>query len=265
VRQFSRGLKQLLQHYLSTPISLAETALRGRNLSPEVSGWFQDIIDSCRQTTRLSTALEDLAITSPGETQVVPMASLVREFLDTAVKSGGENEVELSVDLRDVETPIRINRRHFGVVLEHLFRNARQALLGGSRRQIEVRVEAREKVLRCSIHDSGEGLPAGQWARFLTPFFSTKGVFAHDPAHAAQEAIGLGLTVSQHLLALHQGHLELRSQPGQGATATIILPRADVASTEPTSTSSAAPDLARMDLATQSTGPHATIVLPAKG
>ena len=89
---------------------------------------------------------------------------------------------------------------------------------------------AGEGTVACEIHDTGEGLPPEVGTRPTAPFFSTKGAFARDPAHAAQEATGLGLAVSRHLLALHGGRLELRSVPS-GTTAAIILPRAEPSET----------------------------------
>jgi nitrogen-specific signal transduction histidine kinase len=59
----------------------------------------------------------------------------------------------------------------------------------------------------------------------LGPFVSTKGAFGRDAAHAAIEATGLGLTVTQHFLKLHGGRLELARQPKGGTIATIFLPR----------------------------------------
>ena len=56
------------------------------------------------------------------------------------------------------------------------------------------------------------------------PFSSNKGPFARDVDHARFEATGLGLTVCRHIMALHGGHLELKSSAGQGTTAAMVLP-----------------------------------------
>jgi hypothetical protein len=62
------------------------------------------------------------------------------------------------------------------------------------------------------------------------------------------------LTVSQHLLAIHGGHLELRSVPGQGTTAALVLPRAPA--TAPTDPTSAPTDTLRHDGPSEVLGPH---------
>jgi signal transduction histidine kinase len=147
------------------------------------------------------------------------------------------------------------------VVLRHLFTNAEQALLGCPRRQIEVRVRAADGMVRCEIHDTGEGLPSEDMPRTLTPFFSTKGPFARDPAHAALDATGLGLAVSQHLLALHDGYLELHTTPGARTTAAIVLPRAQPAPV--TAFSPTAAGIIRLDPARAAPEPHTRVDSPS--
>jgi signal transduction histidine kinase len=254
VRQFARGLGVLLNHYLTIPVGLAELALDRTDLPGEIAGWFQQILDSCQRATRLLSALEDLAALNSGEVAPVSLAALVREFLDE-LPGARRQGYELKVDVRDADATVRINRRMLRTVLHHLLSNARDALAHSGRRQIEIRVSATDEAARCEIRDTGEGLPGDDWTLPLAPFFSTKGAFARDPAHAAQEAAGLGLTVSQHLLALHGGHLELRSAPGEGTTATVVLPRSPVAAVE--QPGSTVTETLRHDGPAEAPGPHA--------
>jgi signal transduction histidine kinase len=249
VRQFARGLGVLLNHYLSVPVGLAEAALDRTDLPAETAGWFQQILDSCQRATRLLAALEDLAAATPGEVTPVSLAELVREFLD-GLPEPSRRGYELRADLRDAGAAVRVNRRMLRTVLRHLLANAEQALVRSDRRVIEVRVFATDEAVCCEVRDSGEGLPGDDRALPMAPFFSTKGAFASDPARAAQEAAGLGLTVSQHLLALHGGHLELRSDPDEGTTAALVLPLAGVVAPPPA-------EAVRHDGPAEAAGPHA--------
>jgi PAS domain S-box-containing protein len=261
MRQFARGLGVLLNQYLTVPIGLAEEALSRPDLSAPVGAWFQQILDSCQKSSRLIAALEDLSAVSPGETQRVPLAALVGEALEE-LPPAAERHFQLRVEVRDAEVPVRVNRRMLRTVLRHLLSNAVQALAGSDRRQIEVRVYADGETARCEIHDTGEGFPAEDWLRSPAPFHSTKGPFARDPAHAALEATGLGLTVCRHLLMLHQGRLELTSPPGMGTTAALILPRADTATAEANSVRGG--EVVRADAAAPPHGPHQSAGRPAR-
>jgi PAS domain S-box-containing protein len=255
IRQVTRGLSRLLDHYLSVPVSLAEIALDKESLPPETANWFTQILESCQRATRLIAALEDLSTESLGDTVLMPFAELVRTLLDERAAVLSESPYQLTVDPRDAQAPVRVNRRLLRVVLQHLLSNAEQAVAGSPRPRIEVRVLAGDEEVRCEIRDNGEGLPTDDPTLPLAPFFSTKGPFARDPAHAAQEATGLGLTVSQHLLLLHGGNLDLRADPKGGTTATIVLPRGDLS---PASEGGATlgPESVRGDVPKPAPGPH---------
>jgi PAS domain S-box-containing protein len=255
IRQVTRGLSRLLNHYLTVPVGLAEIALDKESLPPETANWFTQILESCQRATRLIAALEDLSTESLGDTVLMPLADLVRPLLDERAAALPESPYQLAVDPRDAQAPVRVNRRLLRVVLQHLLSNAEQAVVGKARPRIEVRVFAGDQEVRCEIRDNGEGLPTDDPTLPMAPFFSTKGPFARDPAHAAQEATGLGLTVSQRLLLLHGGNLELRANPEGGTTATIILPRGDLS---PTSEGTAAlgPESVRGDVPESAQGPH---------
>ena len=225
VHQFTKGLRQLLQHHLRPLGGSARLALAHRGLPPDVAAWFHAIDVSSRSMDALLEDLAHLARATPGDRLVISFADLLRDFLDNRP----ESDYELIVELPEAATPVRVNPGLMEVVLHQLLTNAEQALLNG-RRRITVRVFAGSDTVRCEIEDNGEGLPIDDWTSTLAPFFSTKGAFARDPHHAALEATGLGLTVARHLLALHQGQLELRSAPGEGTTVLFTLPRAEPAS-----------------------------------
>ncbi|HXG09682.1 MAG TPA: ATP-binding protein [Gemmataceae bacterium] len=256
VRQFARGLSHLLDHRLAEPLGLAEQALDRADLAPEAAALFEQIAESCRRSAALVGLLQDLGAPAPGDLELTSLAGLVREFLDEEAAVAGERDYELSVDLRDADALVRVNRRMLKVVLRELLANAEQALVNSPRRRVTVRVVAREDTVCCEIEDTGEGLPIEDWPRVLVPFYSTKGPFARDAAHAALEATGLGLTVSQHLLALHGGRLELRGRPGEGTTAVIVLPRG-LPTTEGGAPAHVETKLVRADIPGEAHEPHA--------
>ena len=65
------------------------------------------------------------------------------------------------------------------------------------------------------IRDQGPGMTADLMRRAFDPFFSTK---------PATEGTGLGLSVTQGIVWQHGGLLVLRSSPGEGLTATVLVP-----------------------------------------
>ena len=67
-----------------------------------------------------------------------------------------------------------------------------------------------------SVKDNGPGIPPELRRRIFEPQFTTKG----------QRGSGLGLSISQGIVARHGGKLEVKSEMGRGSTFTVLLPLA---------------------------------------
>jgi two-component system, NtrC family, sensor kinase len=98
-------------------------------------------------------------------------------------------------------------------VFLNLLRNAREAMLDGGRLTITTQAHPRE--VEVALRDTGHGMSEAVRARLFEPFFSTK-----------EDGTGLGLAVCQQILKAHGGELSCRSEPGQGTTFFVRLPRA---------------------------------------
>ncbi len=85
----------------------------------------------------------------------------------------------------------------------------------------EVRVTAGPGVDGCRIHihDNGVGIPADKLSMLTRPF-ETAG---RDP-YVRSGGVGLGLAITEALVKLHGGTLDIDSTLGQGTTVLIELP-----------------------------------------
>jgi len=77
--------------------------------------------------------------------------------------------------------------------------------------------ESEEVVLE--IRDQGIGMTREVLDRIKDPFFTTK---------RDNSGTGLGLSISDTIIRNHRGWLHFKSEPGQGTTATVRLPRYDM-------------------------------------
>jgi two-component system NtrC family sensor kinase len=71
-----------------------------------------------------------------------------------------------------------------------------------------------EKLVRIVVSDNGPGIPADQMEHLFSPFVSSK----------KSRGTGLGLPVSQKILAEHGGRISVESEPDQGCRFTLELP-----------------------------------------
>jgi signal transduction histidine kinase len=96
-------------------------------------------------------------------------------------------------------------------VIDNLIRNAVEAISGEG--TIDLETEAIDQFLIIRVRDSGAGIPPDAQQKLFEPFFTTKA-----------RGTGLGLATSQQIVFEHNGHLLVDSQPGRGATFSVLLP-----------------------------------------
>jgi PAS domain S-box-containing protein len=115
------------------------------------------------------------------------------------------------------------DRRQIDQVFDNLLLNARQAMPnGGSVTLVAENAVVNEasgiplpagRYLRVTVHDQGPGIPKEIQSRIFEPFFTTK-----------TKGTGLGLATTYSIVRKHGGHIELASEPNQGACFSVYLP-----------------------------------------
>ncbi|MNT50955.1 Sensor protein ZraS [compost metagenome] len=109
------------------------------------------------------------------------------------------------------EGELLCNRDTLVGAMLNLIENASQA--AGRDLRLKVHLYRRAGELRLTVSDNGPGIDANTLARLGEPFFTTK-----------TTGTGLGLAVVKAVARAHQGELRLRSRPGRGTCATLVLP-----------------------------------------
>lgn len=109
--------------------------------------------------------------------------------------------------------PTTGDARWLGQALHHVLMNAHQHTPSSSRIWISGRVQDHEMAL--AIADNGPGMPPGERETIFQRF--------HQLGDGDQGS-GLGLVISQGIIALHGGRIWIERTPGSGATVCIRLP-----------------------------------------
>jgi two-component system, NtrC family, sensor kinase len=127
-----------------------------------------------------------------------------------------KRDVQLKTALGADIPLINGNQQQMEQVLINLILNAMQALPKGSGEVLLVtRFDSGRGEVVVEVQDNGSGIPPETMERLFEPFFSTK---------LDKGGSGLGLYISQFIVAEHGGQLELSSEQGKGTLARVALP-----------------------------------------
>jgi CheY-like chemotaxis protein/two-component sensor histidine kinase len=103
-------------------------------------------------------------------------------------------------------------------VIGNLLTNAHLYTPEGGR--IHVGVEADRAWVRIVVADSGIGMSQDEVKRVFDRFYRARGGTSTAPG------TGLGLSIVKSLVDLHEGQIELESEPGRGTTFHVLIPAA---------------------------------------
>ena len=166
---------------------------------------------------KLTQQLLTFARKSPLHPEVVDIGRRLRSMDTLLERSLGEN---FSVDYRIAPQlwPVEVDPSQLEVALLNIVLNARDAMPGGGRIIISVENETGRDGdrVRISVADTGSGIAPELLSNIFDPFFTTKGV---------GKGTGLGLSQVYGFTRSSGGDVQVESEPGKGATISLLLPR----------------------------------------
>jgi two-component system sensor histidine kinase/response regulator len=127
-------------------------------------------------------------------------------------------QMQIVTDFPEAEVTVIADFSALIQVLDNLISNALKFSPPG--RRIFVCVRGASGSVECLIRDEGPGFSEADRARM----FRRYGRLSARPT-AGEPSTGLGLSITRKLVQLMAGELRCESQPGQGATFTVRLPR----------------------------------------
>jgi two-component system cell cycle sensor histidine kinase/response regulator CckA len=166
-----------------------------------------------RRIASIVQALLGFARPQPPSREPVELPAVVTETLALLDHDLRRHAIRVVLDFPPALAPALADAKQIEQVLVNLFTNAVQAMPGGG--TLTVSGSADDERIRLDVSDTGPGISPDRIARIFDPFFTTK-----------REGSGLGLSVSYGIARAHDGDLTVRSEPGQGATFTLVLPSA---------------------------------------
>ena len=214
-------------HELRTPLTairgFAETLRDGAMSDPDAGPRFLDAI--LRHTRRLQRLAEDLTVLSQAESpahgyEVAPVdvTAVCRESLESLDSYARKKEIQLRLEAPEEPVTLTVSARALDHVLINLVENAiKYSERGG---EVVIRLLTDVEGVTLEVRDRGQGIPAKYQDRVFERFYRV------DKGRSRDEGgTGLGLSIVKNLAARMGGSVALESEPGEGSTFRVFLPR----------------------------------------
>jgi signal transduction histidine kinase len=149
------------------------------------------------------------------ETEEVSINLVVKAALTLLSNYVKKATRRLHVEMAEGLPPVRAHFQRLEQVTVNLLQNACQALTDPDQAiRVRTSYDPETELVRLVVSDEGRGMTAEILERIKDPFFTTK----HDMG-----GVGLGVSISESIVAEYGGRLEYASEPGAGTVATVSL------------------------------------------
>ncbi|MHB1444956.1 MAG: sensor histidine kinase [Acidimicrobiales bacterium] len=210
-------LASAVGHELRNPLAVISNALYllRRATSDSIEPRIVQHLDTAdREVSAATLIVSDLLDYSRNREPMmseVDLTDLIEEALSVA-----PHPPAISVDWQAPSGPVTgpADRDQLRQVFLNLLSNAYDAMPDGGSLLLSVSRESDGNV-RIEVSDNGIGMEDETRSRIFEPFFTTKA-----------RGVGLGLAVTNRIVAAHSGRIEVETGPGAGTTFTVHLPGA---------------------------------------
>ena len=216
-----RDLVASVAHELRTPVAVLqaghEALLDGViEATPDELGSLRD------EVLRLARMVDDLQTLAAADAAVLRLTRAHRDLATIAAAAADSlsrrfEAASVTLDRELAEAPVVADERWLHQVVTNLLGNALKFTPAGGRVTVRTRQTGPDAVL--TVTDTGVGIPSDELPHVFERFW-------RGQAAAGTSGSGIGLAIAAELARAHGGTLAAASEPGQGTTLTLTLPRA---------------------------------------
>jgi two-component system nitrogen regulation sensor histidine kinase GlnL len=179
-----------------------------------------------KETERINGIIEelmDLGKPRPALMGEVNLARILGDIVLLQKEAARGQSIDFALSLDPSIPPVLGDEHLLTRLFLNLIKNAREAIAGQGRVEIESKISAEyhmttpgnrpSPLVVVRVRDTGCGIPADELERIFTPYYTTK-----------SKGTGLGLAICQKIVEDHRGFLKLASTPGEGTEISVWLP-----------------------------------------
>jgi PAS domain S-box-containing protein len=208
-----------IAHELRNPLGVISNATTYLSIiqpkaDPKVLEYLEIIKSETRTSEKIITDLLDYTHLQVTERAFIQVNALVQNSLRRFPQP---KDVELIAHISENLPAVYVNGTQLEQVLGNLLTNAYQALPKGGKVTLSAELftgeDQKEKKIRISVADNGEGISPENLGMIFEPLFTTKA-----------KGIGLGLPLCKKFVEANKGHISVSSTVHEGATFILVLP-----------------------------------------
>jgi len=204
-----------MAHEINNPLMIisgrVELSLMDKIEDKGIEANFKTIAEQCDRLKDMIRKLLLFSKPSKGTMKAID----INESIESAVKSlEQENSfegIQITKNFAPSLPKIEIDEKQMCEVFKNLIMNSAEAMpKGGS---LAISTSGQDNSIRIDFKDTGDGIPQEDIKKIFDPFFTAK-----------DKGAGLGLSMCYGIVKVHDGQLQYESTPGEGTTATLLLP-----------------------------------------
>ncbi|MGD0835357.1 MAG: PAS domain S-box protein [Polyangia bacterium] len=243
VGRLAGGIAHDFNNMLGVILGNTELALDDPDISPSLLDTLGEVRAAAERSAALTRQLLAFARKQTVAPRLLDLNLTIGGMISMLRRAIGE-DIELLWSPAATPAMVEIDPSQVDQILINLCVNARDAIAGVGRITIATRATALDAAaaaehpdvapgdyVQLTVSDNGCGMDQATTAMVFEPFFTTKG---------PGQGTGLGLATVYGVVKQNQGFIEVQSEPGQGSTFAIHLPR-KAEKTRPTDSGSRLP------------------------
>jgi signal transduction histidine kinase len=182
------------------------------------------MLDSCDQMIDMVDTLLEVSRIEQGETgrrldiRVIALDEVLEVALASVRGLADKKDARIEVLLPPEPLEIAGDPSLLAHVLRHLLSNALK--YGPAKGTVSIRVRAQDASAVLQVEDNGIGISAEHLPHIFEKFYVADGGLDRRRGGA-----GVGLYLAREIVRLHEGTIEVSSQPGRGSVFSVTLPR----------------------------------------
>ena len=192
------------------------------DLPPTASEYVRAILDSVSRLSLLIDNVLDLTQSDTGSLLLaedrVDLQAMCVEAAEEARPLGQAKSIAFAVEVDPSLGEMTGDRRRLRQSLDNILTNAFAYTPEGGR--VFLHAVGNDEAAEITVSDNGSGISPADQARVFDRFHRSMA-----SGEGRGEAIGLGLPLAKQFVEAHGGTIALHSEPGEGTTVTIRLPR----------------------------------------